>query len=359
MYENQTYEVILQRMLDRVPNNVDKRPGSILYDALAPAAVELAQMYIDLDINTNLSYADTATGEHLERRTAEFGINREPATKARRRGLFYASNDVPMDVPVGSRFSINDLDYVVVSKIATGEWIVECETPGVIGNQEFGALIPIDYIDGLVRAELADVLIPGEDAETDESLRRRYMDAINEQPFGGNVADYKKKINEIPGVGGVKVFPVWNGGGTVKATIIAADFSQPSQTLINEVQTLIDPEQNNGLGLGLAPIGHEVTITGAQAVTISVASTLTLAPDTTIGQVQSDVEDAINAYLLSLRQTWANESSIIVRVSQIESRILTVPGVVDVTSTTLNGSSANVALTDEQIPTMGAVTLSE
>lgn len=359
MYENQTYEVILQRMLDRVSNNIDKREGSVIYDALAPAAVELAQMYIELDVNTNLAYADTATGEYLERRTTEFGINREPATKARRKGLFYAANDVPIDVPVGSRFSINDLDYVVVSKIATGEWIVECETPGVIGNQEFGALIPIDYIDGLVRAELADVLVPGEDAETDESLRRRYMDAINEQPFGGNVADYKKKINEIPGVGSVKVFPVWNGGGTVKATIIAADFSQPSQTLVNEVQTLIDPEQNSGLGLGLAPIGHEVTITGAQAVTISVASTLTLAPDTTIGQVQSDVEDAINAYLLSLRQIWSNESAIIVRVAQIESRILTVSGVVDVTNTTLNGSAANVTLTDEQIPTMGTVTLSE
>lgn len=359
MYENQTYEAILQRMLDRVPNNVDKREGSIIYDALAPAAVELAQMYIEMDINTNLAYADTATGEYLERRTAEFGINREPATKARRKGLFYAANDVPIDVPVGSRFSINDLDYVAVSKIVTGQWIVECETPGVIGNQEFGALIPIDYIDGLVRAELADVLIPGEDAETDESLRRRYMDAINEQPFGGNVADYKKKINEIPGVGGVKVFPVWNGGGTVKATIIAADYSEPSPTLVNEVQTLIDPEQNSGQGLGMAPIGHTVTITGAQALTIDVTATLTLAPDTTIGQVQSDVEDAINSYLLSLRKTWANESSIIVRVSQIESRILTVSGVVDVTNTMLNGSTSNVTLADEQIPTMGAVVLSE
>lgn len=359
MYENQTYEAILQRMLDKVPNNVDKREGSIIYDALAPAAAELAQMYIEMDINTNLAYADTATGEYLERRTAEFGINREPATKARRKGLFYAANDVPIDVPVGSRFSIGDLDYVAVSKIATDQWVVECETPGAIGNQEFGALIPIDYIDGLVRAELADVLIPGEDAETDESLRQRYMDAINEQPFGGNVADYKKKINEIPGVGGVKVFPVWNGGGTVKATIIAADYSEPSSTLVDEVQTLIDPEQNSGQGLGLAPIGHEVTITGAQALTIDVTATLTLAPDTTIGQVQNDVEDAINAYMLSLRQTWANESAIIVRVAQIESRILAVPGVVDVTNTMLNGSAANITLTDEQIPTMGTVVLSE
>lgn len=359
MYEGQTFEAILERMLNRVPSNVDKRPGSIIYDALAPAAAELAQLYMELDTNINLSYADTATGEYLERRTGEFGINREQATKARRKGLFYASGDVPIDVPLGSRFSINDLDYTAISKISTGQWVLECETPGVIGNQEFGPLLPIDYIDGLVRAELADVLVPGEDAETDDSLRQRYMDAINEQPFGGNVSDYKQKINAIPGVGGTKIFPVWNGGGTVKATIIAADFGPASQILIDEVQTLIDPEVNSGLGIGLAPIGHEVTVTGAQAHVINVTAKLTLVPDTTIGQVQQDVEDALSAYLLSIRRGWANESALIVRVAQVESKILTVSGVVDVANTQLNGSAANVVLTDEQIPVLGTVTLSE
>ncbi|WP_055109340.1 baseplate J/gp47 family protein [Paenibacillus ihumii] len=359
MYEHQTYEHILQRMLDKVSHHVDKRQGSIIYDALAPAAAELAQMYMELDINNNLAYADTATAEYLERRTAEFGIHREPATKARRKALFYGSNNVPIDVPAGSRFSINDLDYAAVSRIGTGEWVVECETPGVIGNQEYGGMLPIHYVAGLVRAELTDVLVPGEDAESDEALRKRYMDAINEQPFGGNIADYKKKINEISGVGGVKVFPVWNGGGTVKATILAADFSQPSQTLIDEVQTRIDPEQNQGQGMGLAPIGHEVTITGAEACVMDVAALLTLAPEAVLGQVQSDVEDAISAYLLSLRQAWSNEPALIVRLAHIESRILTVQGVVDVTHTMLNGAAANVVLTAEQIPVMGTVTLSE
>ena len=48
-YEDITYEVILQRMLDKVSDNMDKREGSIIYDALAPAAVELQLMYIELD----------------------------------------------------------------------------------------------------------------------------------------------------------------------------------------------------------------------------------------------------------------------------------------------------------------------
>lgn len=48
MNEIPTYEEILQRCLDRISNTIDKRQGSIIYDALAPCCVELAQMYIEL-----------------------------------------------------------------------------------------------------------------------------------------------------------------------------------------------------------------------------------------------------------------------------------------------------------------------
>ncbi len=60
-----TYEVILQRMLDRVPDTMNKREGSIIYDALAPAAVELALAYIQFDMMLNESFADTAFMEYL------------------------------------------------------------------------------------------------------------------------------------------------------------------------------------------------------------------------------------------------------------------------------------------------------
>ena len=49
MYESMTYEVILQRMLERVREkypDLDTREGSVIYDALAPAAVEAYQMLI-------------------------------------------------------------------------------------------------------------------------------------------------------------------------------------------------------------------------------------------------------------------------------------------------------------------------
>lgn len=53
MYEDQTFDVILQRMLSRVPETMDKRESSPIYAALAPAAVELTSMYIAFDCIPN------------------------------------------------------------------------------------------------------------------------------------------------------------------------------------------------------------------------------------------------------------------------------------------------------------------
>ena len=123
MYENVTYEDILQRMLDRVPENMDKREGSIIYDALAPAAVELQLMYIEFDVILKETFGDTASREYLIRRAAERGITPQPATYA-----FLKAKTVPSDlqIPLNSRFSLNDLNYYVVEKISDGEYKMQC-----------------------------------------------------------------------------------------------------------------------------------------------------------------------------------------------------------------------------------------
>ena len=47
LYENMTFENIMDRCLSRVAASIDKREGSVVYDAIAPAAAELAIMYIE------------------------------------------------------------------------------------------------------------------------------------------------------------------------------------------------------------------------------------------------------------------------------------------------------------------------
>ena len=67
MFEAMTYENILASMLSKVSSDIDKREGSIIYDALAPCAFQLAQTYFSLSNYIDLFFVDTAVGEYLDR----------------------------------------------------------------------------------------------------------------------------------------------------------------------------------------------------------------------------------------------------------------------------------------------------
>ena len=221
-YSSMTYEVILQRMLNRIPDNMDKREGSIIYDALAPAARELADLYAEFGEIETESYADTASREYLIKRAAERGITPHPATNAIVKGVFTPTD---IEIPIGTRFNSDNLNYIVISKIQGGQYQLQCETEGTVGNGFSTTLIPIDYVDGLETAQISEVLIPGEDEEDTEMLRSRYFESFDTKAFGGNKTDYVQKTNEIDGVGSTKVTPVWNGGGTVLLTILNSEYN--------------------------------------------------------------------------------------------------------------------------------------
>lgn len=399
MYEGMTYQVILQRMLDRIPNTLDKREGSVVFDALSPAAMELALAYIEFDQILNESFGDTASRSFLIRRCGERGIIPEAASNAILQGEF-----TPKDVDVtGRRFNLNKLNYIVTEKIEDGKYRVMCETAGEQGNQYLGTILPIDYIEGLESAELTGVLIPGEDAESTESLREKYLSSFSENAFGGNRKDYINKTKSISGVGGVKITRVWNGdikpadmiptdavnqwytsvidglegevktwlstvfnaaqqrkltvGGTVLVTITDADdFGKASDALISLVQETLDPTDNTGEGYGLVPIGHVVKVNTVDEVTVNIITNLTFDAGYSWEILQSEIDDVISSYITELRADWENQPYIIVRISQIETRLLQIYGVVDVADTTINGVDGNLQIGAYEIPIFGSIT---
>lgn len=395
MYEDTTYEVILERMLDRVQDKFDKREGSVIFDTHSPTAIELQILYFELDRILQEAYGDTASREFLIRRCKERGITPYEATNAVLKGEFTPTN---IDV-TGQRFNIGSMNFIVLEKIADGEYQVRCETSGIVGNQQLGTMIPIEYIEGLETAELTEILIPGEDEEDTEDLRERYFNSFNEKAFGGNVKDYLEKTNAIPGVGSTKVTRVWNNdirpaemipsaavkawydtikitvsseialwletvfnaaeqkklttGGTVLLTILSSDFGLASETLIQTVQQTIDPEENAGEGYGLAPIGHIVKVESAKVHEVTVKTNITF--DTGYGwtNLQNSINDAISNYLLELRKSWADNPYLVVRISQIETRLLGIKGVVDIGDTKINGASDNLTLEKFEVPIFG------
>lgn len=236
-----------------------------------------------------------------------------------------------------------------------GAYQVQCETTGTAGNQNFGSLIPIEYIDGLESATLIELLIPGEEEEETEALRTRYFEMFRNKGYGGNVQDYLDKTNSIEGVGATKVTAVWNGAGTVKLTILDAEFNRASSALIETVQNEIDPYQD-GNGLGVAPIGHIVTVDTVDEITVNVSTVIEFDVGYGWGNLQGAIAENISAYLLELRKNWGNVENVIVRISQIETRLLSVPGIVDVSGTKINETAGNLTITGNGIPVIGAVT---
>ena len=355
MYEDITYEKILSGMLSRASSlfpDLDVREGSVVYTALAPAAVELQNLYIALDTVLDMAFPDTATREYLIRHCEERGITPADATYA-----VVRAECLPVGVSVaqGARFSCGEHTYSVVAGEGDGLYRLQCEASGTGGNLSSGPLLPLSYISGLKSAEITELLIPGENEESTTALRARYFNSLDSQAFGGNAADYKERVNAIDGVGGVKVYPVWNGGGTVKLAIIASDFSMPSDTLIDLVQTEIDPIQNAGEGAGAAPIGHAVTVVGVTSAQVDVSVNITYQSGWTWDDILTYAEDAIDTYFAELAAAWADNDNLVVRVSQIETRLLELTGVVDIADTAINGAQQNLTLDADVIPIRGTV----
>ena len=64
----------------------------------------------------------------------------------------------------------------------------------------------------------------------------------------------------------------------------------------------------------------------------------------------SGIDEAISNYLLELRKSWADNPYLVVRISQIETRLLNIKGIVDIANTKLNGASENLTLGKYEVP---------
>lgn len=351
------YEQLLADMLATIPDNLDKREGSLIYIALAPVASMITEQQWYADNIMNATMPDTARGDDLTRKCAEHGVNRYPASHAVRKALFCAENGERQDVLPGTRFGAEGITYLVSKRLELGVFELTCEVVGKAGNDYFGAVLPIDnpYLGSAV---LGEVLIPGEEIESDEELRTRYYIVVNSRPFGGNIAQYKENILAIPGVGDVKVFPTpENQGGKVQCVIVDADFNPASKTLLAKVQEVINPAPSSK-GYGLAPIGHDVTISTVEERIINITSTVAVQPGFTLEELRPVLRQYAEAYLQSL--VFRDN---IVRVARIDAAILGIEGVADISGTVLDGSPDNMELAAAwncyEIPRLGSLTVLE
>lgn len=349
-YENMTYEVILERMIDRVENkypNLDTREGSIIYNALAPAALELAIMYTELDNVMAESFVNTATREYILLACEQMGIDTSTfeASCGSHKGLFN------VEVPIGSRWSCDLYNYTVTTYLGVEDsyyaYQMECDTVGTAPNNFTGDLTPItDNPTGMNYAKLVECVIEGEDETSDEDIKTIYYERVRNTVSDGNVYQYKKWCDDYAGIGNAKIIPLWNGANTVKVSILSASNRKATNELIADFQNYLDPN-SNGMGDGVAPIGAIVTVTTASEVPINVSATVTMKKgysDT------SGISTVLGAYLNGL----AYEKTQVAYMT-IGAVILGVDGVESITNLKVNDGTADITLGDEEIPVLGTV----
>ena len=326
----------MEDALEQVTQDVDKRDGSIIYDGIAPCMYEIANLYFALENYVDLLFADTSVGEYLDRAVYGSGLERKQATYAIR--MIETNNVIDID----TRWGVNDLIYTVIEQIDTTHYKAICNTLGEIGNTYSGTLDNIDNVNNIV-ATLTDIIESGQDEESDDALRERFYTTVRRASTSGNENDYKNWALQVTGVGDAKVFPLWNGNGTVKVLIVNTD-KKIDDTLETKVYEYI--EQNR-------PIGATVTVDSPIANNISITANVVLSGKT-LEEVQATYNKAVDDYFTGI--VFSNYT---VSYAKLGSLLLSCEGVEDYSNLLVNGATENITVSDDAIPVLSSAVLSE
>lgn len=247
----QDEDTIRQRLLDHLPNDLDKTPGGYVWDAIEPDAIELTLAATWAQEVLRRGFVSTSFGEYIDLRCAEHGIERRGATKSA--GYVTFTGTAGTVITAGTQVNTTSTETspavffettenVTINSAGVAMAGIQAVEAGIAGNISAGAIVqlamPVSGISGVANTTAT---YGGLDIETDESLLNRYLQRVRSPSTGGNKADYANWAMEVSGVGGVAVVPVRDGPGTVSISIINTTKVPAEAELVEEVQNYIAP----------------------------------------------------------------------------------------------------------------------
>lgn len=375
---DQTEENIMNRMLNKVPSDIDKSEGSFIWDAQAPVAFMLSEAALWAQELLRRGFASTAASDHpdirsaeLDLRTAEHGITRREAVASS--GSVVFTGKPGTTVPAGTYVATpadegsgeSSVEYVTTSgvtlnDVGIGTAPIRAVTSGSSGNVPAGVVqLMMTSVSGVTSVTNPEPTRSGTDTESDQSLLERFYAKVRSQGTSGNKAQYMQWANEIAGVGGVEVAPLWKGPGTVGLYLLDTDKRAASQDIVDAVQQHIDPSQD-GQGEGVAPAGPVITVMPAAEVPIDISVKVqrTQEQPSTMGEIRKLIEDGVRTYL---QQIAFNRKDPLVRYTRIAAVLLDIPIIVDYSDLTINGHTEqqNIEIGSGQVAVLGTVSVSE
>lgn len=343
MFETLTPQKIKADILSRI-TDLDTREGSYLDNLISPVAYEIWKYYMKLNAMLPIMFVDETSGEYIDKRAAEYGIYRKPGEKSSVIMTFFGTDGTV--IPAGKVFLTgNGLQFSTVKSVTifggTAKVQAQAQQAGEACNVREGEItLQLQALYGL-QSFTNTAGMGGMDPETDESLVSRLYDYLQKKPTSGNVNHYLMWAKETPGVGNAKVFPLWNGNGTVKVVIVDQENNPATPEVVEACLQHIEEER---------PIGAKVTVVSAQTLTVNVETTVNLDESTDSDTVQRQLTEALETYF----ETVAFQKTELI-YHRIAYMVLDIPGVQDFTSMTLNGGTENIPVGEEQILTVGTV----
>lgn len=349
MYEDRTPEAIRTEILDRMENVLDKREGSYTSDVVAAVALELSKAYQAQNAVIPVAFVDETSGEYIDKRCAEYGITRKPGTKAKATITFLGVDGTV--IPQGtSIMSDTKLEYITLEEAAISDGdaktTAEAAETGERYNLPAGKITQMSVSIGGISGVESSAAEGGTDPETDEALMGRLNDYRRNPSSGGNKYDYKRWAEEVNGVGRANIIPLIDGPGSVGVILVGPDMLPVEKETEEECKAHI--EENR-------PIGAEVTVKSAEALEVNIDATLILEGTREITEIKQEFTESLTEYLESL--TFKSGAKII--YNKVLNRMLSIDGVEDCTDMTVNNAKASIEITEQQVPTLGTVEVTE
>lgn len=359
-----SFNYLLQTALDEANNQVDKRQGSIIYDSLASICYVISDKVIDVMLQAYIdNFLGLASGDSLDRLLEPFGMTRIEATYAKVKVEFYDNNNNLVDVPLNTLFasanSQQNITYITTEEYKesdvhiTGTYIARCQNIGTIGNSYIGECYLITNIQNISRVVITEITEYARDEETDDELKERLKEETQNKGWAGNIQGYKNWITDgiITGVKQMQVYPIWNGNGTVKLSLVDLNNRPLDQQTLTDILDTVAPMVNGTRikGNGYVPIDCLLTLDTPTYQDIDFEMNISINAGYDESTVKNNIIAMLNNYLAELNDLWGDgvePYSTTLQISIIGARTLDIDGVadVDVSSIKINNLNQNLTI---------------
>lgn len=361
--EDQSADAIHQRMLDKLPADIDKTEGGFPWDFTMPTALEKAELLqYHLMEAVKLMHFMFANGIYLDYHAEAVGLTRKSAVAAS--GTIHLTGSPGVEIPAGFEFAVpangetaaiiyETTEDAVIDSSGEVDIPIEAQEPGTDGNVSAYTItiMASPSITGIQTISNPNPITGGAEIENDDDLRERIREVCEsaDASFCGCDADYKRWAMEIDGVGQAIIVPEWNGAGTVKVILIDSNGEPANQSIISAVyNSIVSPDDRDGRK---APIGATVTVTAPTIASISISCTVSIAAGYEIGDIRDALRERITAHLVTA------QAEGVIKLTKLGAVIIETEGITDYSALKVNNGTSNVVLSQDEYPVIETLTV--